>query len=260
MTSIAIIISTKDTASMNVGESLKKYELPDNVALCSVDKPLVYCDDIVEKMDAELYIFASKHSAVGLPSLTVHSPGNWFNNDMGGRSMELAIAPAMFLAHGFLKLQELKEQKKQEIIQEIRIAQECTHHGPTIAKPIMFIEIGSSEKEWRNKKYGEIIAETIYYLVSADLKKKKIAFGIGGTHYTPNLSKLIVRENYAFGHICPKYRLEHLGFEIVEQALKKTAPAVDEVVIDWKGVSGNKERIREIIVYLKQKGIPIRKI
>lgn len=254
--SIAIIISTKDLASMNIGENLKRYELPDNVALCTVDKSTVYCDDIVEKIDAELYIFASKHSAVGLPSLTIHSPGNWFNNDLGGRSTELAIAPALFLAHGFLKLQELKEQKKQEIM----IAQECTHHGPTFAKPIMFIEIGSSEEEWGNKKYGEIIAETIQYLVSADLKKKKVAFGIGGTHYTPNLSKLIVRENYAFGHICPKYQLEHLTFEIAEQALKKTVPAVDEVVIDWKGVSGNKERIREIIVYLKQKGVPIRKI
>lgn len=87
-----------------------------------------------------------------------------------------------------------------------------------------------------NKEYGKIIAETILFLVTEDIAKnkhkKKVAFGIGGTHYTPSFKKLIVRENYAFGHVCPKYQMEHLNKEMLEQALVKTVPTVEEVVID----------------------------
>ncbi|PIN80488.1 hypothetical protein COV16_00800 [Candidatus Woesearchaeota archaeon CG10_big_fil_rev_8_21_14_0_10_34_8] len=124
----------------------------------------------------------------------------------------------------------------------------------------MFIEIGSSLENWKIKKYGDVIAEAIYYLVSTDFSSRTIAFGIGGTHYCSNFSKLIVRENYAFGHVCPKYQLDNLSWEMVEQALSKSLPKVQEVVIDWKGVSGHKDKIRVIMENLKNHSILVRRI
>lgn len=75
-----------------------------------------------------------------------------------------------------------------------------------------------------------------------------------------DFKKLILRKNYAFSYVCPKYQLEHLTKEMMQQALDKTIPAIEEVVIDWKGVGGHKEKVREIIAFLEQKGISVRKI
>ena len=42
---------------------------------------------------------------------------------------------------------------------------EATHHGPLIDKPCVFIEIGSSETDYTNRRAGFIIAKTIYETV-----------------------------------------------------------------------------------------------
>ena len=261
MQKIAIIISTQDPASMNIAKELEQFELPSNVSVHTVEERSVLVNNLDKTINADLFIFATKHmSAAGTISLTVHPPGNWFANDLGGEKQTLGIAPALYLAEGLLKLEEANQEQHLNL----EVVQECTHHGPTFAKPIMFIEIGSSLEQWKKSEYGKVIAKTIVSLVSSDLEKnvekKKIAFGIGGTHYTPSFKKLIQRENYAFGHVCPKYQMEHLTKEMLMQAIEKTVPKVEEVVIEWKGVGSHKEKVRELIVFLEEKKIAVRKI
>ncbi len=241
-----IIISTQDPASMNIFSFLKN--LP--YTFHTIDERLIYSQNLPE---AELLIFASKHSmATAVPSLTVHTTGNWGKAEMGGNPQELAVAPALYLAEGLVKIEELT--KKHNL--QINVVQECTHHGPTENKPTMFIEIGSAENEWKNPEYGKIIAEVIQHLVEKKPKKRKVAIGIGGTHYCSNFKKLIMRENYAFGHVCPKYHLENLTKDMLLQAIKKT-PDAEEIVIDWKGVSGHKDAVNAL---LENISLPIRKI
>jgi D-aminoacyl-tRNA deacylase len=254
---IAIIISTKDPASVNIAEHLQHFTLPSHVTVHTINVDPVHADAVYDDVEADLYIFATKHmSALGVPSLTVHPTGNWFSNDHGGEKSTLCVAPALYLASGLLYLEKANEVGKLKM----EIVQECTHHGPTIAKPTMFIEIGSAMDSWKNPTFGKIIAEAIVALVSKEIEKKKVAFGIGGTHYTTNFKKLILRENYAFGHVCPKYQLEHLSFAMVMQALEKTVPAVEEVVFDWKGCNKFREKVRDIWAKLEEKGISVRKI
>lgn len=261
MIKIAIIISNEDPAARNIAKQLEHFHLPKHVSTHKVEERPVLVNHLDKEIDADLFIFATKHmSAAGVPSLTVHPPGNWFANDLGGEKQTLGIAPALFLAEGLLKLEELNQKHNLQL----EIVQECTHHGPTFSKPTMFIEIGSSAEQYQNETYGKIIAETIQFLVTHALEKnpqkKKVAFGIGGTHYTPNFKKLILKENYAFGHVCPKYQLEHLTWEMVEQALEKTVPKVDEVVFDWKGCGSFKEKLHLFIEKLQKNGIVVRKI
>lgn len=261
MQKIAIIISTQDPASVNIAKQLQEMQLPAHVSVHIVEERPILVDKLDKTIDADLFIFATKHSsAAGVPSLTVHPPGNWFANDLGGEKQMLGIAPSLYLAEGLLKLEEANQ--KQNL--NIEIVQECTHHGPTFTKPVMFIEIGSSPEQYANETYGKIIAQTILFLVTDDIskntEKKKIAFGIGGTHYTPSFKKLILKENYAFGHVCPKYQLEHLSKEMLEQALNKTIPLVEEVVIYWKGCGSYKDKVRELILFLEEKRILVRKI
>jgi D-tyrosyl-tRNA(Tyr) deacylase len=63
----------------------------------------------------------------------------------------------------------------------------------------------------------------------------------------PNLAKLIERNNIALGHICPKYALANLNKEMIKQALNRTTEIVKEVILEWKGLGTEKERIVSIL-------------
>lgn len=258
---IAVLFFTEDPASMNVQKQFAHYTLPAHVFVHTVlDTRPIFADAVFKEIHADLYIFVTKHSSTaGVPSLTVHPTGNWFANDLGGEKQTLSVAPALFLAEGLLKLEAINAREKLQL----EVVQECTHHGPTFPKPVLFIEIGSSLEQWKVEHYGKVLAECIFSLISShpeNITNKKIALGIGGTHYTPNFKKLILRENYAFGHICPKYQLEHLTLEMMQQAIDKIVPAVEEIVVDWKGVSVYKEKLKEFLAVFEKKGIAIRKI
>ncbi len=253
---IAIVVSKKDQAGMNIkrclldlfpfrktDQTFDKNEVYENgsIRLYTVEKETIFCDN-VDSIAADMVMFATKHqSASGIHSLSVHAPGNWGIAEFGGRDRQLCIAPAGYLKAAMIALSKNAAELKYEIIQE------CTHHGPCIKKPCFFIEIGSAVEEWTNREAGEAIARTIMQVLQSEVAVARAAVGIGGLHHTPNFKGIILTSDIAIGHVCPKYNLENLNREMLLQAIEKTQEKVELIIVDWKGLGAEKERVAELV-------------
>lgn len=253
----AIIISQKDLAGLNIKQTLieffnfketqeqfgssKVYE-KSNTKLYTTQKDSVDCENIDKEIEADFFIFATKHqSKNNIPSLSVHTQGNWGKAEYGGQDKKLCVAPACYLKKALIQLDKLTDKEQFEIIQE------CTHHGPFMKKLSMFIEIGSTPEQWNSKKAAKIIAQTILHITENPPIENKSAIGIGGLHHTPSFKKIILNTEIAIGHVCPKYQLENLDKQLVEQAINKTIPKPKLVILDWKGLGAHKQKVMSIL-------------
>ncbi len=238
---IAIITSKQDLAGINIAEELEKENLEQyNAKHYIIEEKPVYAEDIDKKIDAELFIFATKHASKSkIPSLSVHSPGNWGKAGLGGKDNQLNICPANYLKEALIFME------KNNTI-NFDIVQECTHHGPYLEKPCFFIEIGSTEEQWKNKEAAEIIVRAILHLLKNKPKQYISAVGLGGLHTTPNFKKIILNSNIAIGHVCPTYNLDNLNKSNLTQALENTVPESSLIILDWKGLKQYKEKVKEL--------------
>jgi D-aminoacyl-tRNA deacylase len=261
---IAIICSTKDPASINIkdhlvpsfNKSLDKlnnypiYFKKNGVNLLSIytfDIEPIHCENIDKKIDADIFIFATKHqSRAGVPSLSVHSIGNFSSAQLGGINKKLVLSPASFLKSAFLELSKFDKSNFPSLKENPDIIQEVTHHGPFLNSPTFFIEIGSSLNQWVNPVYGMFIAETILKFTKTVPKYVAIV-GIGGLHHTPNFKKVLLNSDFAISHVCPKYSLEHLDGNLLDQMIHQTVEKVEFVVLDWKGLGKFKGKVSELM-------------
>ena len=241
-----IIASKKDPAGMNIIQNIKKLKC--KIPIYLVEEDIVHAENIdnylkkQEKLDFDFIIFASKHQSVKkIKSLSVHPIGNWKNAEFGGKSETICQSNALIIKHFF---QTLEKNMKNANLKEFNLTMESTHHGPYIETPSLFIEIGSTSEEWMDKKAGELIAQTIIYSVNTINKinnKIKIAFGIGGPHYCPNFNEIQLGNKFAISHIIAEYALPLTKHEITE-AINKTLPKVNCVLVDWKGLGNATQR------------------
>tara|TARA_Y100000310_G_scaffold342839_1_gene447819 strand:- start:215 stop:1069 length:855 start_codon:yes stop_codon:yes gene_type:complete len=264
-----IVASKKDKAGINITTNLSQFRK--NPLISSIQKDsssfdfYLVDDEIIftENLDFEkinkydFIIFASKHKSEkggpngipsGVKSLTIHSPGNFRNANLGGETGKVCKSSALFQKQMFEKLK--KNTEKHNLKYDVTL--EATHHGPLIDKPCVFIEIGSSENEWVNRKAGFIIAKTINEIIQ-EFKENpynEIAIGIGGPHYCPNFNKIQLKSNIAISHIMPQY-IFPLTEEMVKEAVEKTEEEIDFVLLDWKGL-GNAEQRQEILDILNK--------
>ena len=196
----------------------------------------------------DFIIFTSKHkSESGEKTLSVHAPGNWRFNEMGGQPNKICPTSAQFLKQTFQKLNSNTEKYH---LKDYKVTLECTHHGPLIEKPCIFIEIGATETEWKDRKAGFVVAKTISDIID-EFKENPYnenAIGIGGPHYCPNFNKIQLNSNIAISHIIPGYALP-LKEEMVQEALNKTQEEIDLAIIDWKGIKSSemRQQIKEIL-------------
>ncbi|MFX0047111.1 MAG: D-aminoacyl-tRNA deacylase [Candidatus Hermodarchaeota archaeon] len=229
-------------------------------------EPLIYLEELKlsgTKLKPELIIFASRHTSVtAQPAFLVHTTGNWSNNaDFGGKPQDLSKTSALLHKAG---VESLREQIKKFNIPDFSLDVEVTHHGPTsIDIPLIFMELGSSKKEWIIKEAGEVAANAIVnaifrYLVFKEDKSLKVGLGFGGTHYAPNFKRLIINASIALSFICPKYHIQELNENLIKMMIKNTREAVDYFIVDWKGT--NSEDKKHLIPLLEEFDIPIRKI
>ncbi len=259
----AIAYGKDDPAGTNIVQQLKKISFTPQIPIIKLKKHPIYSENIdktPEFKNIDFIIFASTHrSEKNQASLSLHAPGNWRDAKLGGKQGKICPTSAQVLKYLFQNLNKIAEetgvtQGKAErrkplgcLVYEITL--ECTHHGPLIKTPCCFIEIGSGEKQWKDKKAGEIIAKTILSIQNYKPNKKDIpAIGIGGPHYCPSFNKVQLNSNYAISHIIPQYVLP-LTENMVKQAEKKTTEQIPEILIDWKGC-GNSEQRQNIIKLL----------
>jgi D-aminoacyl-tRNA deacylase len=242
----AIIVSKKDIAGMNVREFLEREDLKTlDAKLYVIEEDSIHAENLDREIHADLFIFATRHSSKqGIHCLSCHAPGNWGKAEAGGGERRLCIAPAIYLKEIFLLL------NKMNVLEDFETTLECTHHGPYLEKPCFFVEIGSNEEEWGNKKAGAIVANVIIVFLrklKEGFKGYEIGFGIGGTHYASTFNRKLINKDIALGHICPKYMLKSLDKEMILQAMEKTLPKADFVLLDWKGLGEEKKRIMKLL-------------
>ncbi|MDO8517046.1 MAG: D-aminoacyl-tRNA deacylase [Nanoarchaeota archaeon] len=248
----AIISSKQDEAGLNIASALKELKISHSI----IKENSIYVENIdknPEFKDADFIIFATKHqSEKHSKTLTIHAPGNWKKADFGGKEGKICPTSAFVLKHFFtiLNKENIKEKS------EYQVSMECTHHGPLIEKPCLFIEIGSGKDEWNDKKAGQIIAKTIQRAIKEKVQTNFIpVIGIGGPHYCPNFNKIQLGEKYAVSHIIPEY-IFPLTKEIIEEAVEKTQEKTDSVIIDWKG-TGKSEQRQELINMLESLNLKV---
>ena len=251
------------------------------ISLYLLKRGLLESDNLDKLIGADGFIFLSKHrSSSNTKSFAVHSIGNWATAEAGGKPA--ALCPAMALLQQGIFLQLLKRGREGYVV-----TMESTHHGPYMEKPSIFVEVGSTGEEWGDEENGRVISGAVMEAVSrylnthyddngqpnedeksnehkkfneqnndADKRNEKpsVAIGIGGPHYCSSFNKLSQRKNIAFGHICPKHNLHVLDETMLMQALEKTHETVDVIILDWKGLGQEKQRISEITGKI---GVPV---
>jgi D-aminoacyl-tRNA deacylase len=247
------IASTKDTAGTNIAKQLiTNYnfkKLPETfhenpvysknlhnkeTKLLFVNTEIIQTQFLGKLFNPQLFIFLSRHSsAKGIPTLSVHTPGNLADAKFGGKPKKVSISPASAMKKALQEMAKLTNEKELDY----EVSYECTHHGPSLDTPTMFVELGSSPKQWKDIKAAAVVADAAVAAVS-DCSGCSVALGIGGPHYNKKFTKMALIDNWAFGHIIPKYAVSEVDAKVINQCVERTLEPVDCVVLDWKGIKG----------------------
>jgi len=205
--------------------------------------------------DPELVVFISRHSSEsGTPTLSVHVPGNLGEAEFGGIPRKVSVSPANAMRDALKTLMKFK----QEIRLEYDVSYECTHHGPSLDVPAMFVELGSSIKQWNDPRAAEAVAHAAIEAISkfGDSKATTV-LGIGGTHYNAKFTRMALESGLAFSHMIPKYAIPFVDSELLKQCVEKTLERVECAILDWKGIKG--EHKQPLIRMLEEIGLPCEK-
>ena len=250
-----VIASKSDKAGNNIITELFQYV--DEFKSENIDFHLIENSILDEKnLDKhkiskyDFVIFASKHrSDKGEKTLSIHAPGNFRQVWGGGQTGKLSVSSALFNKHLF---ETLNQNVAKYELKNYNVALEVTHHGPLIDKPCVFIEIGSTELEWRDRRAGFVIAKTIKDTIKTfkPNKYREVAIGIGGPHYAPNFNKIQLNSNIAISHIIPLY-IQPIEENMIKESIEKTFEEVDFAVIDWKGLGKSEQRDKVIEILEK---------
>jgi D-aminoacyl-tRNA deacylase len=262
---VLIASSKKDEAAQNIARVLIRTKglqpvpgVPDlfqngDVYLKLVETDGIYTESLDVDFRFDAVIFASRHrSESGEPALTVHWTGNSTGRaDLGGKPKSLSLADPPRLRAALLALDEARENSKLNYA----VTLEATHHGPTeLGVPTLFVELGSTEKEWADSQAAAVASEAIWKAATSPVSGTP-AVGFGGGHYCNKQCVALRRDGYAFSHILSKYFFEDYDEQIVKMAFERTLGGCRTAIVDWKGVRGS-DRPR-LIETLKQMGVEV---
>lgn len=211
--------------------------------LVIIPTPAISADWLEEKFDYDGFIFLSKHAAEsGQLALTCHSTGNFSEAKFGGNDRQVAI-PYPNLQKAYL--QTLK--KNQSKFSEFQITIEATHHGPTaLKKPSIFIEIGTTEKQWTDESLCHSVASLVRQVLSQPIKEYPVAICFGGTHYPSKFTDELLDGKYALGTVIPKHALENLDENLFSHILSQNKMATI-ALLDWKGLGSEKQKVLDLL-------------
>ncbi len=206
--------------------------------------------EVVERAfsPAETIVLSRHRSEARVKSLTVHHTGNPLPQALaGGRPRELGVANPPRAK----QLLQLLAQKAEEVglSGEFEVTLEVTHHGPTsIEAPMVFVEIGSSEEEWRDQRARRVMAEAVVEAVEGGLPRCRPAAGFGGGHYARKHTRLMLESDICYGHIYAKYVFKAgVDDDMLRAAFTRSIPQALLAIVEKKGVgSGDRARIVSI--------------
>jgi D-aminoacyl-tRNA deacylase len=254
-TDYTLVCSNRDLASTTISRCLiEKFGFVEdsNSTFCSNNYPnislhiseynLLFLDNLdLQYPNASCFIFLSQHkSKANIPALTCHSTGNFGKNNFGGKERELGIC------YPWLQKQYLTELNKQmDSIALYDIIIESTHHGPTsLSKPILFIEIGSTEREWRDENAAYAVCKSLFKVITRKNELcEKVAIALGGNHYPTKFNKVLLESEYGLGAIAAKHDLPYLDNFLIEQMLCRNIEDVNFAMVDTKGLGKEKSSI-----------------
>jgi D-aminoacyl-tRNA deacylase len=255
-----IVASTSDLASRTLANALIQEQGFESTGVNLLGKPvhqkgslllalfegmIVFPPNLDEYFNPQAYIFLSRHSAEsGVASLTAHSTGNFSDQaKFGGVAKELGRCDPLLLKNYLVALTKRKEE-----LEGYEITMEVTHHGPTsLQKPVQFVELGSSEKFWGDKKAASVVGESLVESLTEKAIWSKVAVGFGGTHYPAKFTKMEIEGDVAFSFVAPKYALGEIDDKMFGQMLQRTSAPVRYAVLDWKGLGPRKDRILGLV-------------
>jgi len=273
---ILIVSSRKDTAGLNIKKQvLKNYPFNETEETCQ-ENPVFYAklqgaevklitlnEESTKAQylsdhfrNLSLVVFISRHSSQsGTPTLSVHTPGNFGPAELGGLPRSVSISPATAMRDTLTALLRYRTVTSAEY----EVSYECTHHGPSLNAPTMFVELGSSPSQWSDMDAAETVAHATMDAISKfGHPQNSAALGIGGTHYNQRFTRMALEGKAIFSHMIPKYAVGYADSEILSQCVEKTLEKVDCALLDWKGIrSENKENL---ISSLQEIGLPYVKI
>jgi len=254
-----IVCSKKDLASKNIKEALLTMEefdrkkageyeffISDDVAIVEIEERLIYADYVDVRLSKYIefdeILFASRHSSKDKRKIfTVHVSGNVSTADYGGKPYSLAKPSPITMKNYVLAIKNKLDRKP-----EFEFTLEVTHHGPSeISKPSAFYEIGSTENEWKDEEAALIVAESLLEAIRSKRRDWQIAVGVGGTHYAPRQTEIMLATTFTFGHNFAKYTFNGLNKEILVKAVELSEAGY--IVYDEKSVtSAVKKLIKEV--------------
>lgn len=250
------VSSKQDLAGTNITTQLSQYP---EFYFHIVDGPIIETSSLnLERISQfDFIVFCSKHeSEKKEKTISIHAPGNFKEAKLGGEPGKVCKSSALFNKHLF---EILEKNIKKWDLRSYNLTLEATHHGPLIDKPCVFVEIGSTEREWKDKRAGFIVAKALKETIETFEKNpyREIAVGIGGPHYCPSFNKIQLGSNIAISHIIPNY-IQPITEEIIKEAIAKTTEELDFVLLDWKGLGIAEERDK-IVKILNKNHIDYRK-
>ena len=273
---ILLVSSAKDLASSNIKKQVLEhypfertsqifdqtpvYSAEINgreVKLITLQEETIKAQNLTEQFsDLSLVVFISRHSSQsGTPTLSVHTPGNLGPAELGGLPRNVSISPATAMRDALKAL--LRYQV--DMCLEYEVSYECTHHGPSLNVPAMFVELGSSPEQWCDMNAAEAVAHAaIEAIAKHGSTQNTAALGIGGTHYNRRFTQMALDGEVIFGHMIPKYALSYVDSEILIQCVKKTLEKVTCAVLDWKGIRS--ENKSELLASLQDTGLSSRRL
>ena len=245
-----LIAYQDDPAGHNMAKFLSKEMTKDGDVfrgkyydLLIIPTPAISADWLEEKYDYDGFIFLSKHAAEsGQLALTCHSTGNFSEAKFGGNDRQVAVP------HPDLQKEYLKTLKKnQSKFSDFQITIEATHHGPTaLRKPSIFIEIGTTEKQWTDESLCHSVALLVHQVMSKPIPKNPVAICFGGTHYPSKFTDELLNGKYALGTVIPKHALENLDAELFSHILSQNKMATT-ALLDWKGLGSDKQKVLDLL-------------
>jgi D-aminoacyl-tRNA deacylase len=273
---ILLVASNKDVASLNIarqvlnhypfkvtGTSFQKNPVYDaqvnkkGITLIILNEESVNAQSLTDSFTKpELIVFISRHSSTsGKPTLSVHTPGNISTAELGGLPRKVSVSPATAMRDALKALSYFKEgmQLKYEV------SYECTHHGPSLSAPTMFVELGSAPEQWRDTKAAEAVAHAAISAISKfGASKNNAVLGVGGTHYNQRFTRMALGDEAVFGHMISKYAVPNVNAEMLSQCVDKTLEKVECAVLDWKGIKS--EDKPQLLQALDEVGLPFKKV